>query len=50
MKINQLHGVCNKPKKIFGMMPHPERNNLDFKNNFFKMLFYEEQILNQIIK
>ena len=36
-------GVCNKTKKIFGMMPHPERNNLDFKKSFFEMLFYEEQ-------
>ena len=40
-----IAGVCNKPKKIFGMMPHPERNNLDFKNTFFQMLFYEEQMI-----
>ena len=26
-------------------MPHPERNNLDFKNTFFQMLFYEEQMI-----
>ena len=40
-----IAGVCNKTKKIFGMMPHPERNNLDFKNTFFQMLFYNEQII-----
>ena len=40
-----IAGVCNKPKKIFGMMPHPERNNLDFKNILFQMLFYEEQMI-----
>lgn len=40
-----IAGVCNKPKKIFGMMPHPERNNLDFKNTFFQMLFYQEQMI-----
>ena len=40
-----IAGVCNKTKKIFGMMPHPERNNLDFKNTFFQMLFYQEQMI-----
>ena len=40
-----IAGVCNMKKKIFGMMPHPERNNLDFKNTFFQMLFYQEQII-----
>ena len=38
-------GVCNMKNKIFGMMPHPERNNQDFKNIFFEMLFYEEQLI-----
>ena len=42
-----IAGVCNKTKKIFGMMPHPERNNLDFKNTFFQMLFYQEQMIEQ---
>lgn len=32
-------GVCNLNKKIFGMMPHPERNNYDFKHLLFEMLF-----------
>ena len=40
-----IAGVCNKTKKIFGMMPHPGRNNLDFKNTFFQMLFYQEQMI-----
>ena len=40
-----IAGVCNKPKKIFGMMSYPERNNLDFKNTLFQMLFYEEQMI-----
>ena len=41
-----IAGISNKKKTIFGMMPHPERNNDDFKwllcellfnkNNFFK--------------
>ena len=33
-------GVCNMQQKIFGMMPHPERNNNDFKNILFKILFH----------
>jgi len=27
------------------MMPHPERNNQDFKNMFFEMLFYDESFI-----
>ena len=42
---NTVAGVCNMKKKIFGMMPHPERNNQDFKKLFFEMLFYEEQMI-----
>ena len=45
-----IAGVCNKTKKIFGMMPHPERNNLDFKNTFSKCYFIKNKSLNQIIK
>ena len=36
---NNIAGVCNLNKKIFGMMPHPERNNYDFKHLLFEMLF-----------
>ena len=28
---NNIAGICNEEKTIFGMMPHPERNNSDFK-------------------
>ena len=42
---NSVGGVCNMTNKIFGMMPHPERNNQDFKSMFFEMLYYEEQLL-----
>ena len=42
---NSVGGVCNMTNKIFGMMPHPERNNQDFKSKFFQMLFYQEQLL-----
>ena len=38
-KDNTIAGVCNLNKKIFGMMPHPERNNNDFKHLLFEMLF-----------
>lgn len=33
-----IAGICNRKKKIFGMMPHPERNNYDFKQTLFKIL------------
>ena len=36
---NSVGGVCNMTNKIFGMMPHPERNNQDFKSMFFKCYF-----------
>ena len=37
-------GVCNKNTKIFGMMPHPERNNPDFKHLLFKILLGDSYI------
>ena len=33
---NEIAGVCNHKLKIFGMMPHPERNNYDFKHILLK--------------
>ena len=30
--INGIAGICDSNYKIFGMMPHPERNNYDFKH------------------
>ena len=37
--IYNIAGICNKKKNIFGMMPHPERNNSDFKSVLYKILF-----------
>ena len=34
-------GVHNDDKTIFGMMPHPERNNNDFKEVLYKIIFGE---------
>ena len=42
-----IGGVCNFKKKIFGMMPHPERNNYDFKHILYNMLFENEEINSQ---
>ena len=40
-------GVCNFKNKIFGMMPHPERNNYDFKHILYEMLFNDKYINSQ---
>ena len=34
-----IAGVHNDDKTIFGMMPHPERNNSDFKETLYKIIF-----------
>ena len=34
-----IAGVCNKEHNIYGMMPHPERNNSEFKNILDDILF-----------
>ena len=34
-----IAGVSNKERTIFGMMPHPERNNTDFKRFLRGLLF-----------
>jgi phosphoribosylformylglycinamidine synthase len=31
-------GVCNEDRTVFGMMPHPERNNTGFYNILYKIL------------
>ena len=36
---NNIAGICNKEQNIFGMMPHPERNNTDFYPLLCEMLF-----------
>ena len=35
----RIAGVHNGEKTIFGMMPHPERNNNDFKETLYKIIF-----------
>ena len=37
-----IAGVCNQTHTIFGMMPHPERNNLNFKPILYNMLFMKK--------
>ena len=38
---NLVAGVCDRNKKVFGMMPHPERlpGNLDLKKKLFDVIF-----------
>ena len=48
-----IGGVCDLKRKIFGMMPHPERNNYEFKHILHRMLFDNHQefgnIYNQLL-
>ena len=37
----RIAGIHNDDKTIFGMMPHPERNNNDFKDTLYKIIFGE---------
>jgi phosphoribosylformylglycinamidine synthase I len=44
-EVNSLHniaGVSNESRTIFGMMPHPERNNTNFLDILNKLLFSED--------
>ena len=34
----RIAGVCDPGRKIFGMMPHPERNNCDMKHILYKLI------------
>tara|TARA_B100001093_G_scaffold520286_1_gene614273 strand:- start:2022 stop:4169 length:2148 start_codon:yes stop_codon:yes gene_type:complete len=43
-----IAGLLDKEHKIIGMMPHPERNNYDFKYILFKILFNNEKINQQM--
>ena len=48
--IKNVAGVCNKSRTVFGMMPHPERNNSDFKPILYKLLFpNDRQIDSQLL-
>ena len=39
----RIAGVHNDEKTIFGMMPHPERNNNDFKDTLYKIIFHQRK-------
>tara|TARA_B100000035_G_scaffold109341_1_gene92813 strand:- start:6031 stop:8163 length:2133 start_codon:yes stop_codon:yes gene_type:complete len=43
-KNGEVGGVCDIENKIFGMMPHPERNNYDFKHILYNILFDDKLI------
>ena len=46
---NEVAGIYDNTKKIIGMMPHPERNNIDFKFILFKMLLNKKNINSQLL-
>jgi phosphoribosylformylglycinamidine synthase subunit PurL len=37
--LDNIAGICNTERTVFGMMPHPERNNSDYKAILYNMLF-----------
>ena len=37
--LDNIAGICNIERTVFGMMPHPERNNSDYKAILYNMLF-----------
>lgn len=39
----RIAGIHNDDKTIFGMMPHPERNNNDFKDTLYKIIFGQKK-------
>tara|TARA_B100001093_G_scaffold407422_1_gene396051 strand:- start:7089 stop:9236 length:2148 start_codon:yes stop_codon:yes gene_type:complete len=41
-----IGGISNKDKTIFGMMPHPERNNKDFKSILYQILTPKDKCVN----
>ena len=40
-----IAGIRNEDKTIFGIMPHPERNNNDFKDILYKIIFPKSHII-----
>jgi phosphoribosylformylglycinamidine synthase len=48
--VGDIAGICNFNRTIFGMMPHPERNNQCFKNILHDIIFNSDnnKIYNQI--
>tara|TARA_Y100001970_G_C14245271_1_gene867695 strand:+ start:64 stop:2196 length:2133 start_codon:yes stop_codon:yes gene_type:complete len=45
----EIAGIFDRKNKVFGMMPHPERNNHDFKHHLLKILLDDEKINNQLV-
>lgn len=46
--LNNIAGICNSSRNVFGMMPHPERAaDSNLKNEDGKLLF--ESILNEVM-
>ena len=43
-----IAGICDLDKKVFGMMPHPERNNYDFKHILFQILLNNPSLNSQM--
>ena len=41
----RIAGIHNDDKTIFGMMPHPERNNNNFKDILYKIIFPKSHII-----
>ena len=44
-----IAGICDTDSKIFGMMPHPERNNYEFKHILLDMLLNNPKISLQLL-
>ena len=44
-----IAGVCDIDKNVFGMMPHPERNNADFKHMLCNMLLQDERVNTKLL-
>ena len=42
--LDGIAGICNYNRTIFGMMPHPERNNLNFKKILYDIIFNSTNI------
>lgn len=46
--LGAIAGVCNENHTIFGMMPHPERNNTHFRDILYKLLPPENLVSMQL--
>jgi phosphoribosylformylglycinamidine synthase len=47
--IENIAGICNEGRNVFGMMPHPERaSELDLGNTDGRILF--ESLINKVLE